>query len=107
MYFWLILGLATLVGGGEVLVRGAVGIARKFKISTLVIGMTVISFGTSAPELMVCLSSALGGHPEIAIGNVMGSNIANLALVLGVTTIIFPIIVSRNTTQIYRLKKYK
>ena len=97
MYFWLILGLATLVGGGEVLVRGAVGIARKFKISTLVIGMTVISFGTSAPELMVSLSSALGGHPEIAIGNVMGSNIANLALVLGVTTIIFPIIVSRNT----------
>lgn len=97
MYLWLILGLATLVAGGEFLVRGAVSLARKFKISTLVIGMTVISFGTSAPELMVSLNSAVNGHPEIAIGNVVGSNIANLALVLGVTTMIFPIIVARNT----------
>lgn len=97
MYLWLILGLATLVAGGEFLVRGAVSSARKFKISTLVIGMTVISFGTSAPELMVSLNSAVNGHPEIAIGNVVGSNIANLALVLGVTTMIFPIIVARNT----------
>ena len=78
MYFLLILGLATLVVGGEFLVRGAVGLAKKFKISTLVIGMTVISFGTSAPELMVSLSSAMSGHPEIAIGNVVGSNIFNI-----------------------------
>jgi len=97
MYFWLILGLATLIVGGEFLVRGAVGIAKKFHISTLVIGMTVISFGTSAPELMVSLDAAMGGHPDIAIGNVIGSNIANIALVLGLTCLIFPIVVDRNS----------
>lgn len=97
MYFWLILGLATLIIGGEFLVRGAVGIAKKFHISPLVIGMTVVSFGTSAPELMVSLDAAMGGHPDIAIGNVIGSNIANLALVLGLTVLIFPIVVDRNS----------
>ena len=97
MYFWLILGLATLIVGGEFLVRGAVGIAKKFHISPLVIGMTVVSFGTSAPELMVSLDAAMGGHPDIAVGNVIGSNIANLALVLGLTVIIFPIVVDRNS----------
>ena len=94
MYFWLILGLVTLVVAGEFLVRGAVGIAKKFQISTLVIGMTVISFGTSAPELLVCIDAALGGHPEIAIGNVVGSNIA---LVLGITVLILPMVVDRNS----------
>ncbi|MBN4070907.1 calcium/sodium antiporter [Crocinitomix catalasitica] len=97
MYFLLILGLATLIVGGEFLVRGAVGIAKRFHISTLVIGMTVISFGTSAPELMVSLDAAMGGNPDIAIGNVMGSNIANIALVLGLTCLIFPIVVDRNS----------
>jgi len=96
-YFFLILGLATLIIGGEFLVKGAVGIAKKFQISTLVIGMTVISFGTSAPELIVSIKAALSGSPEIAIGNVVGSNIANLALVLGITVMIFPIIVDRNS----------
>jgi cation:H+ antiporter len=97
MYFWLILGLVVLIIGGELLVRSAVSLAKKFHISTLVIGMTVISFGTSAPELIVSINAAIGGHPEIAIGNVIGSNIANLALVLGVTVLIFPIAVDRNT----------
>ena len=78
----LILGLAVLVIGGEFLVKGAVGIARNFEISPLVIGMTVVSFGTSAPELLVSLQAAAEGSPEIAVGNVIGSNIANLALVL-------------------------
>jgi len=96
-YFWLILGLATLVVGGEFLVRGAVGIAKKAQISTLVIGMTVISFGTSAPELFVSIDSAFEGNPDIAIGNVVGSNIANIALVLGLTVLIFPIVVDRNS----------
>ena len=100
MYFWLILGLLTLVFSGEFLVRGAVGIAKKFQISTLVIGMTVISFGTSAPELIVSINAALSGHPEIAIGNVIGSNIANLALVLGITVLILPMVVDRNTKRI-------
>jgi cation:H+ antiporter len=96
----LILGLATLVIGGEFLVKGAVGIALKFKVSTLVIGLTVVSFGTSAPELLVSLSAALDGRSAIAIGNVLGSNIANLALVLGVTCIIFPISVRRSTLRV-------
>jgi len=96
-YFWLILGLATLIVGGEFLVKGAVGIAKKFHISTLVIGMTIISFGTSAPELIVSIKAALSGNPEIAIGNVIGSNIANIALVLGITVLIFPIVVDRNS----------
>lgn len=93
----LLLGLATLIVGGEFLLKGAVGIAKKFKISSLVIGMTVVAFGTSAPELIVSITSALQGHPEIAIGNVVGSNIANLALVLGLTVIIFPMVVTKTT----------
>lgn len=96
-YLWLILGLAVLIAGGEFLVNGAVGIAKRAKISTLVIGMTVISFGTSAPELFVSIGSALDGNPDIAIGNVVGSNIANIALVLGITVLIFPIAVDRNS----------
>lgn len=100
MYVLLILGLVTLIVGGEFLVRGAVGIAKKAQISTLVIGMTVISFGTSAPELFVSIGAALDGNPDIAIGNVVGSNVANLALVLGLTVLILPIIVDRNSKVI-------
>lgn len=98
-YLLLIGGLAVLIGGGEVLVRGAVGIASKFKLSPLVIGMTIVSFGTSAPELIVSLKAALSGSPEIAIGNVVGSNIANIALVLGLTAIILPIPVAVATLK--------
>ena len=99
-YFWLILGLITLVVGGEFLVKGAVSIALKFNISTLVVGMTIVSFGTSAPELIVSLKAALKGHPDLAIGNIMGSNIANISLVLGITALIFPIAVNRNSLRI-------
>lgn len=99
-YLLLIGGLAILIAGGEVLVRGAVGIALKFNLSPLVIGMTIVSFGTSAPELLVSLKAALEGHPEIAIGNVIGSNIANIALVLGITAMILPIPVKKNTLKI-------
>lgn len=98
-YLLLIGGLAVLIGGGEVLVRGAVGIASKFKLSPLVIGMTIVSFGTSAPELIVSLKAALEGSPEIAIGNVIGSNIANISLVLGLTAIILPIPVAVATLK--------
>ncbi|MDB0062989.1 calcium/sodium antiporter [Crocinitomicaceae bacterium] len=94
---FLLLGLLVLIIGGEFLLKGAVGIAKKFRISSLVIGMTVVAFGTSAPEFIVSLTSVLQGHPEIAISNVVGSNIANLALVLGLTCIVFPVVVSRNT----------
>lgn len=96
----LVLGLAILIVGGELLVRGAVGFAKSFSISPLVIGMTVVSFGTSAPELLVSVQSAVNGNPGIAIGNVVGSNIANIALVLGLTVIIFPIIPGRPTKRI-------
>ncbi|MDG2227009.1 MAG: sodium:calcium antiporter [Flavobacteriales bacterium] len=99
-FLLLILGLSVLVAGGEFLVKGAVGIATNLEISPLVIGMTVVSFGTSAPELLVSLQAATEGSPEIAVGNVIGSNIANLALVLGVTVLIFPIIVERQTKLI-------
>lgn len=96
-YLFLILGLTALVFGGDFLVKGAVGVARMFRISTLVCGMTVVSFGTSAPELIVSVKAALQGTPEIAVGNVVGSNIANIALVLAITVIIFPIIVDRDS----------
>ncbi|RYM32771.1 calcium/sodium antiporter [Brumimicrobium glaciale] len=95
----IVLGLALLIAGGEFLVKGAVGIAAKARLSKLVIGMTVVSFGTSSPELLVSLQSASEGLPELAIGNVVGSNIANLALVLGVTVLIFPMPVARNTIR--------
>jgi len=96
-YLWLILGFTTLIFGGDFLVKGSVGLALKAQISTLVIGMTVVSFGTSAPELLVSMGAALEGgeDSDMSIGNVIGSNIANLALVLGTTAIISPIKVQR------------
>ena len=96
-YLILLAGLTVLIVGGEALVRGAVGCSAALKISPLVIGMTVVSFGTSAPELLVSTQSALAGNPGIAMGNVVGSNIANIALVLGITVLIFPIVVDRHT----------
>lgn len=99
-YVLLIGGLIVLIISGEALVRGAVGVALKFKIPPLVIGMTIVSMGTSAPELLVSLKAAIDGHAELAIGNVLGSNIANIALVLGITTMILPIAVKRSTVLI-------
>lgn len=77
-------GLALLLAGGEFLVRGAVGLARSLGVSPLVIALTVVAFGTSAPELVVSLQAALGGHPDIVLGNVVGSNVANILLIVGV-----------------------
>lgn len=91
MYLAVIAGLVLLLLSGDLLVRGAVGLAVRAGISPLIIGLTVVAFGTSAPELVVSLESALGGVPGIAIGNVVGSNIANVLLVLGVPAIIYPI----------------
>lgn len=92
---WVILGLVLLVVGGDFLVKASVGLSLKFNISKLVIGMTVVSFATSAPELLVSLNAALTGSPAIAINNVVGSNIANIGLVLGITAIIGAIAVDR------------
>ncbi len=83
-----ILGFVLLVIGGEFLVRSSVALSFKFNISKMVIGMTVVSFATSAPELLVSLQAALSGSPDIAINNVVGSNIANIGLVLGITAIV-------------------
>ena len=94
-YLYLILGLVVLLLSGEYLVRGGVSLGRKTRVSELVIGVTVVSLGTSAPELMVSLKAALSGHPDISIGNVVGSNIANIGLVLALTVLIFPIVVNR------------
>lgn len=99
-YLFLLLGLVVLVVGGEFLVKGAVGCSTAFKISPLVIGMTVVSFGTSAPELIVSLQSALNGNPEIAIGNIVGSNIVNITLILGITVMIYPIIADRQSKRV-------
>ncbi len=76
-------GLLLLVGGGELLVRGAVGLASVLGVSPLVIGLTVVAFGTSAPELVVSLEAVFSGHPDIVLGNVVGSNIANILLIVG------------------------
>ncbi len=93
---WVILGFILLVVGGEFLVRSSVALSFKFNISKMVIGMTVVSFATSAPELLVSLNAALSGSPAIAINNVVGSNIANIGLVLGVTALVGPIAVDKS-----------
>lgn len=94
--FYVIIGLILLVFGGDFLVRSSIGLSFKLHISKMVIGMTVVSFATSLPELLVSLQAALDGSPAIAINNVIGSNIANIALVLGITAIIGPIAVSKD-----------
>ncbi len=90
-YALLIAGFFLLLGGAEIMVRGAVALARRLDISPLVIGMTVVAFGTSAPELVVSLNAALSGAAGLAIGNVVGSNLANILLILGVSGLIAPI----------------
>lgn len=89
------LGLVLLVVGGEVLVRGASSAARKLGVSPLMIGLTLVGFGTSTPELVTSLQAAFAGSPGIAIGNVVGSNISNALLILGLTALIAPISVDR------------
>ncbi len=90
-YLQVIGGFVLLLGGAEVLLRGSVAIARRFRISTLIIGMTIVAFGTSLPELVVSLDAAFSGSPDIAVGNIVGSNIANLLLIIGISGIVFPI----------------
>jgi cation:H+ antiporter len=89
----LVVGFVALVGGGEVLVRGASGLALRFGLSPLVIGLTVVAFATSAPELAVTLDATLSGTPGIAVGNVVGSNVVNVLLVLGLTALVLPVAV--------------
>lgn len=92
-------GIVILVLGGEVLVRGAGGVARAVGMSPLLVGLTVLAFATSAPELAVALGSTLGGNPGLAVGNVVGSNIANVLLVLGLSAAILPVLISSRTLR--------
>ena len=96
----LIAGLVLLVAGAEVLVKGASRIALMFGLSPLVIGLTIVAYGTSSPELMVSIQSSLAGQPDIALGNVVGSNIFNVLLILGVSALITPLVVAQ---QLIRL----
>ncbi|ADF53473.1 sodium/calcium exchanger protein [Zunongwangia profunda SM-A87] len=93
---YILIGLTLLVVGGEFLVRSSVALSFKMNISRMVIGLTVVSFATSAPELLVSLQAALDGFSDISLGNIMGSNIANIGLVLGITAMISPITVDRD-----------
>jgi cation:H+ antiporter len=90
-------GFVLLLFGAEYLVRGAVALARKLNVTPMIIGMTIVAYGTTAPELVVSLQAAIDGLPGISVGNVVGSNIANMLLILGVSSVIFPIVVKPNT----------
>ncbi|HID28554.1 MAG TPA: sodium:calcium antiporter, partial [Desulfobacterales bacterium] len=96
-YILLIIGFAILIKGAGLLVDGASSIARRFNVSDLVIGLTVVAFGTSSPELFVSIIASIRGNTEIAIGNVLGSNVANIFLILGVSSIIYPLAVGKGT----------
>ena len=96
----IILGMALLLKGGDMLVDGSSSLARRLKVSELAIGLTVVAFGTSAPELVVSLSASIGSHPEIALGNVIGSNNLNLLFILGITGLLAPVAVQKNTIRI-------
>lgn len=92
-------GLALLVLGAEVMVRGAANIATRFGISPMVVGLTVVAFGTSAPELAIAVKSAMAGQADIALGNVVGSNILNILLILGLSAMITPLVVDSSMVR--------
>jgi len=93
-FLYLIGGFAGLIAGGDLLVRGAVSVARRINVSPMIIGLTLVGFGTSTPELVTSVQAALAGAPGIAVGNVVGSNIANILLILGVAALFSPMLVS-------------
>lgn len=96
-YILFFIGIVALIKGADFLVEGSTELAKKVKISSLVIGLTIVAFGTSMPELVVNIIAALKNSTEVAFGNIIGSNIANILLVLGITSIIFPVKVERST----------
>jgi cation:H+ antiporter len=96
---FIVLGLVGLFFGGDNLVRGAARLAASFNVSPLIIGLTIVAFGTSAPELIVNISAALEGSTELSLGNVLGSNVANIGLILGVSGVIAPITVAAHLVR--------
>lgn len=99
-FWWLLLGILTLLFGSRMMVEGAVNLARLLGISELIIAITLVAFGTSLPELAASLSAAWRGHTDLAIGNVVGSNVANLLLILGLTAFVQPIAVRSAEAQL-------
>ena len=97
-YLLLLLGFALLIFSGRLLITCSVSIARRFKLSSFVIGLTIVAVGTSAPELLVSLTGAIKGYADVAVYNVVGSNISNVLLVLAIATIILPIPIKKGST---------
>lgn len=95
----IIVGFVVLVWGADRFVHGASGTARNLGVSSLIIGLTIVGFGTSAPEILVSITAAVNGNPGIAVGNAIGSNIANIGLVLGTTALLFPLLVGSKTLK--------
>ena len=95
----ILLGFALLVWSADRFVYGAAAIANNLGVSTMVIGITIVGFGTSAPEMLISVFAAIDGNPGLAIGNAIGSNIANITLILGVTALIIPLAIHSRTLQ--------
>jgi len=96
-YVLFIIGFVILIKGADLLVDGAASVAKKFNISSIVIGLTIVAFGTSAPEFVVNIFASVKGNSEIAIGNILGSNIVNIFFILGIAAVIHPIVAKENT----------
>lgn len=96
-YILFIIGFVLLIKGADLLVDGASSIAKKLRISAIVIGLTIVSFGTSAPEMIVNVLASISGNTDIAIGNILGSNMANILLILGISAVIYPVQANKNT----------
>ena len=94
-----VVGLVLLCFGGNWLVTGGVSIAKKLRISQMVIGLTVVAYGTSTPELAASVAASLGSHTDLILGNIVGSNISNVGMVIGISAIISPLVVSKATTR--------
>jgi cation:H+ antiporter len=96
-YVLFVIGFIILIKGADLLVDGAASVAKKFNISSIVIGLTIVAFGTSAPEFVVNIFASIKGNSEIAIGNILGSNIVNIFFILGISAVIYPIVAKENT----------
>jgi cation:H+ antiporter len=96
-FIWMLFGFVLVIKGADFLVDGSTSLARKLSVSDLVIGLTIVAFGTSLPELSVNIFASVKGSTDIAIGNILGSNIANILLILGISGIIYPLVVTKGT----------
>ena len=98
-YVILVIALAAVVAGADFLVDGAISIAKRYRVSDFVIGAAIVGIGTSMPELVVSTIGAIGGNSDVAIGNVVGSNIFNVLAILGLTAMIFPVAIDRTNAK--------